>query len=113
MRILWDMSVSIFQYVSLPQIQFDPFEYFNFPLPASAGSLPDIPSVGALNNYLGAWGESALVGYSFEEDMTPYVEHVSVRNGTTAGGTTVLTNPRTVTVIDRSWFHFDTRARMS
>ena len=70
------------------QIQFDPFAYFNFPLPATAGS-PATTSVGAVDAYLGAWGHTALVGFSFDEDLTPYVEHISTSNGTTAGGTTV------------------------
>ena len=51
------------------EFQLDPFAYFDFDFTGS-------------NN-------KTEIGYVFDEDRTPYVEWISRKNGTTAGGTTV------------------------
>jgi len=49
------------------EFTFDPFDYFDF-------------SLEALSN---------VAAFTYDEDLTPYVEWISRHNGTTAGGTTV------------------------
>ena len=51
------------------EVAFDPFDFFNFEGPGPV--------------------EAASLGFAYDEDLTPYVEWISRRNGTTAGGTTV------------------------
>jgi len=54
------------------EISFDPFDFFDF-----AGPGPVVEA-----------GASPLT-FTYDEDLTPFVEWISRRNGTTAGGTTV------------------------
>jgi hypothetical protein len=51
------------------ELMFDPFKHFNF----TQSSLSSM----------------ATLSYNFDEDLTPFVDWISRKNGTTAGGTTV------------------------
>ena len=61
------------------ELQFDPFEHFTFEHKAEV-TTPEEEGRG---------GGLAFLDYTYDENLTPYVEWISRHNGTTAGGTTV------------------------